>query len=315
MRFLILPLLLAIAVAAPAEAETPGYVSVTKLCKGTYEWRQVIPDEVELVTEECQLSFEIIGTITSDLAENFSAATEALGEQTDLTPLNAYVNLDSDGGSVMAAMEIGRTVRARQMRTLVDIDRRCLSACVLILAGGVQREINGPTGIHRMYMSPEDFAALDYEDAGAAYDAMVEKVRDYLQEMRIPGKLLEAMQAVDIDALAKIGRIRGRDLKLHARDPVYSDLLRARIIARIGEDRFREADAIARRADAVADACDWDDACMESQDWPGLIHTLVGLYIEIDMPEAEFYWTEGPATGTCRPCGETGSPEMQSPLR
>jgi hypothetical protein len=56
---------------------------------------------------------------------------------------------DSRGGSVSAAMAIGDAVRKTDLTVIVGPDDECSSACVLILAAGVQRRVVGRIGIHR----------------------------------------------------------------------------------------------------------------------------------------------------------------------
>ena len=49
------------------------------------------------------------------------------------------VSLNSSGGDVLAALELGEEVRKQWAWTAVDDDGECLGACVLVLAAGVRR--------------------------------------------------------------------------------------------------------------------------------------------------------------------------------
>jgi hypothetical protein len=51
----------------------------------------------------------------------------------------AVVVLQSDGGSVLAGIEIGETIRLKNFATLVPDDSRCASACALAWLGGTKR--------------------------------------------------------------------------------------------------------------------------------------------------------------------------------
>ena len=62
------------------------------------------------------------------------------------------VELDSPGGDVEAAMEIGRIFRKERVWVLLPTSAVCFSACVLVLAGSVNRLIFGKVGIHRPYL-------------------------------------------------------------------------------------------------------------------------------------------------------------------
>jgi hypothetical protein len=49
------------------------------------------------------------------------------------------VLLNSAGGDVLAAIELGEEIRKQWALTAVDDDGQCLGACVLVLAAGVRR--------------------------------------------------------------------------------------------------------------------------------------------------------------------------------
>lgn len=77
---------------------------------------------------------ELHGEITKDDPARFRAVLARL-EQTEGSLQLKRVHLDSGGGDVFAAMEIGRQIRAKLMAT--DVSMRCISACVFIYAGAV----------------------------------------------------------------------------------------------------------------------------------------------------------------------------------
>lgn len=66
---------------------------------------------------------------------------------------NANVLLDSNGGAIIPAMDIGRTIRLREYGTLVYKDGVCVSACALIWVAGERRIIfeGGRVGFHASY--------------------------------------------------------------------------------------------------------------------------------------------------------------------
>jgi len=63
------------------------------------------------------------------------------------------LSLNSPGGSVADALEIGRAVRAAGLNTELTGGDICLSACPYILAGGVERVVDGAgyVGVHQHY--------------------------------------------------------------------------------------------------------------------------------------------------------------------
>lgn len=68
------------------------------------------------------------------------------------------VVLDSTGGSVSAALAMGRLVRERALTTVVEGDGECLSACALVwLAGEPRVAVGGAQiGFHAAYLSEDD---------------------------------------------------------------------------------------------------------------------------------------------------------------
>ena len=70
-----------------------------------------------------------------------NAATHALQLIRFLRPDNdeLTVYLNSSGGDVSAAIELGEEVRKLSVLTAIDDHGECLGACVLVLAAGVRR--------------------------------------------------------------------------------------------------------------------------------------------------------------------------------
>ncbi|MBY8820908.1 hypothetical protein [Sphingomonas colocasiae] len=66
---------------------------------------------------------------------------------------DAVILLDSDGGSVAAAIEIGKMIRIAGYPTLVSQDSVCVSACALIWLAGAPRLLSpeGSIGFHASY--------------------------------------------------------------------------------------------------------------------------------------------------------------------
>ncbi|MBR1216558.1 SPOR domain-containing protein [Bradyrhizobium sp. U87765 SZCCT0131] len=66
---------------------------------------------------------------------------------------NAIVAFDSDGGNLIAGLQIGETIRMKNFATLVPDQARCASSCALAWLGGTRR-LMGPraqVGFHAAY--------------------------------------------------------------------------------------------------------------------------------------------------------------------
>ncbi len=148
------------------------------------------------------------------------------------------VVLNSTGGDVMAAIDIGEEVRKQWVWTEMDDAGHCLSACVLILAAGVQR-IPAPNrvGIHRPYFNPEIFANLPPNDAREKYQALAKDVQQYLSRMGMPDELFREMMRQSSSDMLILSAERLSALGLHGIDPAYEEWMRARSNRRVPQSK------------------------------------------------------------------------------
>jgi ATP-dependent protease ClpP protease subunit len=125
----------------------------------------------------------ISGTITEADAKAFAALSPELER---FTPL---VKLDSNGGDVDAAMNIGRLLRKYEGSTWIakeesaGFNANCYSSCALIFIAGVHRAIvsdGGQLGLHRPYLAsaPQSRQAVEKQA-----QLMLSQVRQYIAEM------------------------------------------------------------------------------------------------------------------------------------
>lgn len=138
-----------------------------------------------------------------------------------------WIKVDSDGGSLDDAMELGRYFRAAN--ALIEPENHCSSGCVFLLAGAVERigrhAPNTLVGIHRPYPAE----ALSDSEAGIAkfFEELHARVAGYLHDMRLSTELGDAIFAYapeDEHALAgdELDRL------LPERDPVWDESTIAR---------------------------------------------------------------------------------------
>jgi hypothetical protein len=92
-------------------------------------------------------TLEVTGTIDVGSAERFKTAIADFAEYVKV------VALDSPGGSVNDALEIGRMIREAKFITSVAAGALCASSCPLIFAGGVERKADPASaiGVHQIY--------------------------------------------------------------------------------------------------------------------------------------------------------------------
>lgn len=146
----------------------------------------------------------------------------------DPFPAGLIVLLDSPGGDGQVAMQIGRLLRQHEAHIFVV--RRCDSACVFVLMGGVVRAANpGSLGVHtgRLTMMTHEGKVIREIDASQnlnhAY-ALVRfntEVRQYLQEMGIQHGILDVMLAQPATRLYKLSASDLNRYQVNGIDPNY----------------------------------------------------------------------------------------------
>ena len=90
------------------------------------------------------------------------------------------VELNSKGGILFAAGDIGRIVRKEHFSTYVSEDSKCASSCVLILVSGVCRVALGGVLVHRPMEVPSDKSEHRLAEQDKKY------LLHYMDEMEVP---------------------------------------------------------------------------------------------------------------------------------
>lgn len=107
----------------------------------------------------------LTGTIDPGSASRFAEEIEARGEYVQT------VVLDSPGGSVMDALEIGALIHDKALATKVAAGHMCASSCPIIFASGTERiaSARSAIGVHQVYAASLGAEAVDaLRIAGAA---------------------------------------------------------------------------------------------------------------------------------------------------
>jgi hypothetical protein len=101
--------------------------------------------------------------------------------------------IHSPGGLVGEAMEIGRLVRKNDFEVFIPKQLTCISACVLILAGGTTRTVVGQVGLHHPLFLRNPGPG---DDVPALMSETKKMIREYLSSMGIADNLADAMFSV-----------------------------------------------------------------------------------------------------------------------
>lgn len=143
----------------------------------------------------------------------------------------AEVRLDSPGGALDQALEIGDMVRAVFFGTLVEDGAVCASACVFIQSAGVIRMLGETAriGLHRPKFPTAAFANLTPQQAREKYDNMLAIVRDYWARIGGAPEVFRIMTSTPSTEIHWIGGGAEADaLGIQGRDPAYAEWVLAR---------------------------------------------------------------------------------------
>jgi hypothetical protein len=155
-----------------------------------------------------------------------NAAAHALQLIRFLRPDNdeLTIYLNSSGGDVAAAIELGEEVRKLSVLTALDDHGECLGACVLVLAAGVQRSpVPDRVGIYRL-ADPKEPPSRDRTSQKNA--APAKKVQVYLARMGMPDRLYKEMMQRPPDKMLVLDAARLKTFGLEGIDPAYEKWLR-----------------------------------------------------------------------------------------
>jgi ATP-dependent protease ClpP protease subunit len=132
-----------------------------------------------------------------------------------------YFRLNSSGGDIHAAMEIGKLIRKARATCVIPSGEKCYSACVFVLSGAVKRTVIGEVGIHRPYSTY--VGRRDYESTQNEYRRTETAVRAYLREMNLPAQLFEAMVVVPPEKIRILSDKELEAFGLSGTDPVEQE--------------------------------------------------------------------------------------------
>ncbi|WP_126975262.1 COG3904 family protein [Frigidibacter oleivorans] len=170
---------------------------------------QPMPERLEFSADGTAVT--LLGQIAEGDADRFAAY---LQERRDAGARATLLRLDSSGGSVADALEIGRATRAAGMATEVAEGAVCLSACPYILAGGVERRVaeGGRVGVHQHYFGENSIlpAFLAVEDVQRGQAA----VMDYLDRMGVDPMLMRDALTTPPDEIFLLDAEALRDYRL-----------------------------------------------------------------------------------------------------
>lgn len=128
--------------------------------------------------------------------------------------------LASNGGSIDAAMDLGRLLRELGVFTVVGKTDQCLSACVFAFMGGERRSVAGRLGIHRPYLP----YTQDIPDRQLRYRHMQRILKAYMDELDFPASLYEAVMLVPPESMKFLSPAELKTFYLEGISPSSEDI-------------------------------------------------------------------------------------------
>jgi hypothetical protein len=114
-----------------------------------------------------------------------------------------HVDVDSQGGEIFATLEIGRIMRAEGASIAVGKGASCISACVFLLMGAIERNISGDArvGIHRPSLRAPQEGGPRQGNEDEIVDELSEQLVLYAQQMHVPRKIIDTLMLVPPDRI------------------------------------------------------------------------------------------------------------------
>jgi len=141
-----------------------------------------------------------------------------------------HVDVDSQGGEIFATLEMGRIMRAAGASIAVGTGASCLSACVFLLMGAIERTISGDArvGIHRPSLRAPQEGGPRQGSEDAIVAAMAEQLVLYAQQMHVPRTIIDALMVVPPDRVELLSAAALATYGITARDAVALEERRTR---------------------------------------------------------------------------------------
>jgi len=211
------------------------------------------------VKTETDDTITIFNTITKKDAADIASLESDLGNKT------WFLQLDSTGGDVDAAMQIGRIIRQNEGTIFVPESAKCYSSCALIYIAGVTRSSSGVIGLHRPYLAsaPQSRQSIERETP-----LMLQQLKRYVQEMGITDLFYQEMVNTEPSNMKLyVGPDIEKIVPLH--DPTYDEVITSYLAREYGIDtaEIRARDKDSENCFALFPGTNREITCYEAIMW------------------------------------------------
>jgi ATP-dependent protease ClpP protease subunit len=206
-----------------------------------FPYQDNVRNGIQCQDYSCTYSIELEGEIQTAAVDRIRRLLEDRRGwiAVDSEKRSGMFGINSPGGSVTAAMAIGRLLRKERASLIIGNDQECISACVLILAGAVQRIIGrASVGIHRPYFEGLNGSqSLRPEKVRELYDGLLQSIRSYLREMYVSEQLADDMLRIEPADVRYLSPSELDGYGLSWNDPVEQETVDLKEAQELGLDR------------------------------------------------------------------------------
>jgi hypothetical protein len=148
-------------------------------------------------TAPCVFTVRLRGAINADRLRLLKTALLRRDDALRSThrPVALRVDVDTHGGEVYSALQIGRILREESATIYVGPRGQCSSACIFVLMGAPDRRIapGARIGIHRPSLGPGE--------SEATVDAMIPQLVQYAAGMGVPRGIVDEMVLIPTERM------------------------------------------------------------------------------------------------------------------
>ena len=174
--------------------------------------------EVSIKRGDFSIDITVTGKITREDAETIQLYSSEFAR----TPPSIFLN--SEGGDLGAALEIGRVIRKADAATAIPEHGKCYSSCALIFIAGVRRYNFGEIGLHRPYLSD---TPRSREELERLIPRMLSLVKEYVAEMGVNESFFNQIANTEPSKMVIYGLTDYENL-VPQNDPTYEEIRIAR---------------------------------------------------------------------------------------
>ncbi|MCX4190806.1 hypothetical protein [Methylophaga sp. OBS3] len=192
------------------------------------------------IGETCQIDgIGIKGRISKETYFTIKLALALIDKRPE-SKRSLKIWLESPGGVIRDAMNIGRLVSANNMEAMIPFNGGCYSSCVLIYAAASSRWGIGELGIHRPFSYEVSTKEITHEEYLSHYEVISEEMRTYLASYGVSPGLVDEMNVIPSDDIKLIELGQRDKYGLGIENIAFVEYDKAKTIELCGRDYYEQ---------------------------------------------------------------------------